>query len=127
MVYGDDPNKAAYVDNFLRSYLEEEFGYLHETCFSMSKNNNGEYIIMTQLEPTIPPITFHSCAWHILTGLCDIVTALLFPILLSTYFQLPVITNVEYVQHVQQHLQSSLYEYVFSISYGTYIGIESRA
>ena len=82
----------------------------------MSKNNSSDYIIMTQFAPTIPPITFHSCAWHILTGLCDLVTALLFPLLPSTYFQLPVITNVAYVQHVQQHLQYSLYEYVFSSS-----------
>ena len=49
----------------------------------VSNNNNGDNLIMPQLSPEIPSITFHSCAWHILTGLCDIVMVVLCPIFLK--------------------------------------------
>ena len=51
MVYNDDPNRAADVDNFLQYYLEEELVDLPDNLLPMSKNNTGNNLIIPQLAP----------------------------------------------------------------------------
>ena len=108
MLYDDNTNRATAFDNFICSYLEDEFGDLPNNLSPVSNNNTGEDVIMPQLAPARPSITFHDCDRNILTGLCAIVTPLICPILLITYFKVPVRINVAYVRLVQQHLQYRL-------------------
>ena len=84
MVYDDYPNRADDVGDFLQSYLEEELRDLPDNLLPVSKNNNGENIIMPQLAPAIPSINLHALTWHILEGLCALVTEVLCPIFPST-------------------------------------------
>ena len=127
MVYDADPNRAAAVDDVLRYYLKEEFGDLPDYHMPMRKNNTSGNLIIPQLLPAITSITFHVSAWHILTGLCALVMTVICPIFPSTYFQLTFSINISYVRRVQQHLQLRLCGDVYSISEGTYIGLDSRA
>ena len=80
--------------------------------------------MMPKLAPVIPSTTLHSCAWHILTGLCALMTAVICPIFPSTYFQLPLSINEAYVQRVHQHLQSRLCGNLSSSSEGKYFGLD---
>ena len=98
MVYDDDPNRAAAVDDFFRSYLEEGLGDLPEYLSPIRNNNTSNNLIMPKLAPEIPYINFHACACHILTGLFALVTAVLCLLLPSNYFQLTVSINVAYMQ-----------------------------
>ena len=82
---------------------------------------------MTKLSPARTSVTFYTCTQNILTGLCNIVTAVLFPILPRTYFQLPIRINVEYVRHVHPDLQSRLCGDVSSSLEGIYLGLNLRA
>ena len=73
----DYPNRVAAVDDFLCFYTQEKFGDLPDNLFPVSKKNTGDNLIMTQLAPTRPSINLHAYDQHILTGLCDIVKAVL--------------------------------------------------